>query len=261
MNQLLKRQEKIFTNTVKVLVDTTIENFGPKDWIFIVEKTDEVYSRIDRRVFMIQRADKFIVESTEHKLRNNFFSFLKIFKKKTSKNRAERRKQMHWKKREKKSARVEVENFAKVDSESEEPRPCLKQFNHGIMGLTDWRSHLKMRIILGMILLGSWFSKFLIQNVPGMAQEFARIFGLKVIPSDSNRATKMRHSVLLNSWDSFSVALPSMPSETCMMSSSFPATDVFVDWLFLGNSFCVSLATAANFRLFLNVVIFSKRKS
>ena len=81
MNQLLKRQEKIFTNTVKVLVDTTIENFGPKDWIFIVEKTDEVYSRIDRRVFMIQRADKFIVESTEHKLRNNFFWFLKILKK------------------------------------------------------------------------------------------------------------------------------------------------------------------------------------
>ena len=42
--------------------------------------TDEVYSRNDGRVFMIYRADQFIVESTEHKLRNNFFWFLKILK-------------------------------------------------------------------------------------------------------------------------------------------------------------------------------------
>ena len=67
----------------------------------------------------------------------------------------------------------------------------------------------------------------------------------------------MRDSVRLNSWDSFSVTLPSISSETCVIYSSLIlGADVFLDWPFLEFSSCVSLVTAANFRLFLNVVIF-----
>ena len=40
----------------------------------------------------------------------------------------------------------------------------------------------------------------------------------------------------------------------------YTATDVFRDWPFLGFSSCVSLVTAANFRLFLNVAIFLRLK-
>ena len=51
--------------------------------------------------------------------------------------------------------------------------------------------------------------------------------------------------------------LPSIYSETCVIFSSLIlGTDVFRDWPFLGCSSCVSLVTAANFRLFLNVAIF-----
>ena len=65
----------------------------------------------------------------------------------------------------------------------------------------------------------------------------------------------MRDSVLLNSWDSFLVTLPSIASEICVIDSSLIlGTDVFSDWPFLGCSSCVSLVTAANFRLFLNVL-------
>ena len=71
----------------------------------------------------------------------------------------------------------------------------------------------------------------------------------------------MLDSVLPISWDSFLVTLPSISSETCVIYSSLIlGTDVFLDWPFLGCSFCVSLVTAANFRLFLNVAIFLKAK-
>ena len=67
----------------------------------------------------------------------------------------------------------------------------------------------------------------------------------------------MRDSVQLSSWDSFLLTLPSISSETCLIYSSLIlGTDVFRDWTFLGCSSCVSLVTAANFRLFLNVAIF-----
>ena len=67
----------------------------------------------------------------------------------------------------------------------------------------------------------------------------------------------MRDSVLLNSWYSFLVTLPSTSSEICVINSSLIlGTDVFRDWPFLGCPSCVSLVTAANFRLFLNVAIF-----
>ena len=71
--------------------------------------------------------------------------------------------------------------------------------------------------------------------------------------SKLDRVHKMRDSVLLYSWDSFLVTLPSISSESCVIYSSLIlGTDVFRDWPFLGFSSCVSLVTAANFRLFLN---------
>ena len=77
--------------------------------------------------------------------------------------------------------------------------------------------------------------------------------------SNLDRAPKMRDSVLLYSWDSFLVTLPSISSESCVIYSSLIlGTDVFRDWPFLGFSSCVSLVTAANVRLFLNVAIFLK---
>ena len=71
----------------------------------------------------------------------------------------------------------------------------------------------------------------------------------------------MRDSVLLNSWDSFLETLPAISSETCVIFSSFLGTDVFRDWPFLGYPSGLFLATAANFRLFLNVAIFLKGKN
>ena len=106
-----------------------------------------------------------------------------------------------------------------------------------------------------------WFSTFPFRNVPGTVPECVRICGFKRNSSNLDRAPKMRDSVLLNSWDSFLVTLPSTSSETCVIYSSLIlGTDVFCDWPFLGCSSCVSLATAVNFRLFLNVAIFSKGK-
>ena len=69
----------------------------------------------------------------------------------------------------------------------------------------------------------------------------------------------MRDSVLLHSWDSFLVTLPSTSSEICAIYSSvIPGVDEFCYWLFIGYS-CVSLDIATNFRLFLIFAIFGKR--
>ena len=104
--------------------------------------------------------------------------------------------------------------------------------------------------------LGSWFSMSAFRNVPGTVPENVRICGCN--SSNVDRGLMMRDSLLLNSWDSFLVTLPSISSETCAMYSSvIPGADEFCDWLFLGYS-CVSLARAANFRLFLKIAIFGK---
>ena len=106
-----------------------------------------------------------------------------------------------------------------------------------------------------------WFSTFMFRNVPGTVSECVRICWFKRNSSNLDRAPKMRDSILLNSWDSFLVILPSISSETCVIYSSLIlGTDVFRDWPFLGFSSCDSLVTAANFRLFLNVAIFLKGK-
>ena len=59
----------------------------------------------------------------------------------------------------------------------------------------------------------------------------------------------------------FLVMLLSISSKICVVYSSLsPGTYVFRDWPFLGCSSCVSLVTAAKFRLFLNVAIFLNGK-
>ena len=75
-----------------------------------------------------------------------------------------------------------------------------------------------------------WFSTFVFRNVLGTVPECVRICGFKRKSSNLDRADKMRDSVLLNSWDSFLVTLPSVSSETCVIYSSLIlGTDVFRD--------------------------------
>ena len=106
--------------------------------------------------------------------------------------------------------------------------------------------------------LCSWFSTSAFRNVPGTVPENVRICGFKRNSSNLDRAPKMRDSVLLNSWDSFLVTLPSISSKTCAIYSSvIPGENEFCNWLFLEYS-CVSLYLAANFRLLLTVAIFGK---
>ena len=130
-----------------------------------------------------------------------------------------------------------------------------------IMGLTDGGSQFRMRIILGMILI--WFLVFH-ACVPDCSRNGSGVrpyLWVQENSSNLDRAPKMRDSVLLNSWDGFLVTLPSIASKICVIYSSLIlGTDVFRDWPFLGCSSCVSLVTAANFRLFLNVAIFLKGK-
>ena len=102
-----------------------------------------------------------------------------------------------------------------------------------------------------------WFSTFVFRNVPGTVPECVRICGFKRNSSNLDIAPKMRDSVLLHSWDSFLVTMPSISSKTFVIYSSLI---LGTDWPFLECSFCVSLVTSANFRLFLNVAMFFKKK-
>ena len=142
----------------------------------------------------------------------------------------------------------------------EEPRLCLSQLNDG----TDRRRvplQDEDRSSWERSSFGSWFYTILFRKVPGTVPECVRICGFRRNSSNLDRASNMRDFVLLNSWGSFLVTLPSISSETCVIFSSLIlGTDVFRDWSFLEFSACVSLVTAANFRLFLNVAIFLKEK-
>ena len=66
---------------------------------------------------------------------------------------------------------------------------------------------------------GSWFSTFVFRNVPGTVPERVHTCGSKRNSSNLDRAPRMRHSVLLNSWGSFSTTLSSMSSE-CLHAKS-----------------------------------------
>ena len=103
--------------------------------------------------------------------------------------------------------------------------------------------------------MGSRFSKSLFRVVPGTVPQHVRTCRFTRKSSSLDRAPKIRDSVRLNSWDSFLLTSPSISSETWVMYYSvIPGTHVFCDWLFPAIS-CVSVETAANFRLFLGVSI------
>ena len=107
---------------------------------------------------------------------------------------------------------------------------------------------------------GSRFSVLLLLDVPGTAAEQVRTCGFRTNSSSLDKATKMRDSVRLNSWEIFLVTLPSISSENWVMYSSVnPWLNVFCEWLFLVLS-GVSLETADNFLLFLDVAIILKEK-
>ena len=63
----------------------------------------------------------------------------------------------------------------------------------------------------------SWFSTFVFRNVPGTVSKCVCICWFERNSSNLVRAPKMRDSVLLNSWDSFLLTLPSISSETCVI--------------------------------------------
>ena len=103
--------------------------------------------------------------------------------------------------------------------------------------------------------VGPRYYESLFRDVPGTVPESVRACGFKGNSSNLDRASKIRDSVLLKTWDSFLVTLPSVSSEIWVMYSSVtPGTNELCDWLFLVCS-CVFLETAANFCLFLNVDI------
>ena len=84
--------------------------------------------------------------------------------------------------------------------------------------------------------------------VPGTVPECVRICGFKRNSSNLDKAPKMRDAVLLNSWDSFLVTLPSISSETCVIYSSLIlGMDVFRDWPLLGCSSCVFFCNGCQF--------------
>ena len=136
-------------------------------------------------------------------------------------------------------------------SNCEEPCLRLSQLNDGI---DRWRVPLQDEDHPGN-------DPHLVPGFPRMFPEWVCICGFRKNSFELDRAPKMRDFVLLNSWDSFLVTLPSISSKTCVIYSSLIlGTDVFRDWPFLGCSSCVSLVTAATFRLFLNVAIFWREK-
>ena len=149
------------------------------------------------------------------------------------------------------------ESFFEILSPCERSRPCLSQ-------------------------LGCWQNKqrFPVQDgdhsgddphlVPGFVRQRSGVFPERFRRMSVRLVSRAYHPiwteqprcgafVLLNSWYNFIVTLPSISLELCAMYSSvIPGADRFCDWLFLAYS-CVSLNTAANFRLFLNAAIFGKR--
>ena len=93
-----------------------------------------------------------------------------------------------------------------------------------------------------------------------MFPEQVRTCGLRRNSSSLDKTPKMRDSVRLNSWESFSMTLPSIFSETWVIySSAIPGLSVFCDWLFLEFS-GVFLEIASNFLLFHKVPMTLKEK-
>ena len=98
-------------------------------------------------------------------------------------------------------------------------------------GLANGGSHFRMRITLGFVLIRSLVFHVCVPGCSGTVPECVRICWFKRNSSNLDRVPKMRDSVLLNSWDSFLLTLPSISSESCVIYSSLIlGTDVFRDW-------------------------------
>ena len=106
----------------------------------------------------------------------------------------------------------------------------------------------------------SGFSELLFLEVPGTTTEEVQDFGFRRNLSSLDKAHKMRNFVRLVSWGSFLVTLPSTSSEIWVMYfSAIPGLSVFCGWLFYLFS-GVSLETAPNFLLSLNVAMILREK-
>ena len=108
--------------------------------------------------------------------------------------------------------------------------------------------------------VGSRFSELLFLNVPGTVTEQGRTCGFKRKSSSLDKTPKMRHSVLLNFFESFLVTLPSIFSETWEINSwASSGSSVFCDRLFPVLS-GVSFDTAPNFLSFFLVAMILRKK-
>ena len=109
--------------------------------------------------------------------------------------------------------------------------------------------------------VGSWFSLLGIRDVSGSNPEWTRTCRSRRNSSSLKTAAEMRLSVLLNSWDNFFVTLPSIVSDTWVVSSSGNLRKfVYHAWLFLGCISWFSWLTAANLLLIFRDVIFRSGK-
>ena len=108
--------------------------------------------------------------------------------------------------------------------------------------------------------VGSWFSQSLFFNIPGTATEHVRTCGFIRNSSSLDKAPKIRDSVRLNCFESFSITLAAISSESReICSGAISGSSVFCDRLFFVFS-GVSLETAANFLLFLKVAMILREK-
>ena len=129
-----------------------------------------------------------------------------------------------------------------------------------ITTVVDGEHRFETGIAQGTIPVGSPFSELLFLDVPGTATEQVQTCRFRTNSSSLDKAPKMRDSVQLSSLESFSVTLPSISAENWEMYSwAIPGWNLFCDWLFLVFS-GISLETAANFLLFLNVVMILRKK-
>ena len=129
---------------------------------------------------------------------------------------------------------------------------CIHELGRQVDGSSDFRT----KIILGTVLVWFWFSVLEFRDDPGTVPDCARTCGFRINSSNLNRGPRIRLFVLLKSWYSLFVTLLSIVSDTWVIYSSILlGTVVFRDCRFLGCSSWLSLATAANFLLFLSAAI------
>ena len=108
----------------------------------------------------------------------------------------------------------------------------------------------------------SWFSPLEFRDNLETVPDFTQTCGFRRNLSYLQRVPRTRLSVLLNSWDNFFVtAFYLLWHLTDIVLRVNPGTAASRDWLFLGCSFWISLAIAANFRLYLSVAVFERKNN